>query len=281
MEKVAKKTKPKKVVEKVVEQLKEEATEIAEVIEIEVPTPQTIAPVDNSVEGFINAAIAQQLPIETIKEFLVMRKELRADQAREAFTIAMASFQKDCPVIAKTKAVKNKSGEITYRYASIDSIILQVKGVLGENRLSYKFREERGEGDMTVFCVVTHAMGHSEETGFTVEIGTESFMTDTQKYGARNTFAKRYAFTNALGIVTGDEDTDAREIKTKLPPAPLNPKAKIISLLRQLGVTDTKEAEATRQVILDKTQLEPSDENIEEITSRLEVLVSEMQNESN
>jgi len=257
------------------DQLQKQASELSETTEIEIPKAQTLKPVDNSVEGFINAAIAQQLPIETIKEFLVMRKELRNDQAREAFTIAMANFQKDCPVIAKTKAVKNKSGQVTYRYATIDSIILQVKGALGENKLSYKFREEREGGNMTVFCVVTHAMGHSEETGFTVEIGTEGYMTDTQKYGARNTFAKRYAFTNALGIVTGDEDTDAREIAPKLPPAPLNPKAKIISLLRHLGITDTKDAETTRQVILDKTQLEPTAENIEEITNRLELLVAE------
>jgi len=257
------------------DQLQEKASELSETTEIEIPKAQTLKPVDNSVEGFISAAIAQQLPIETIKEFLAMRKELRNDQAREAFTIAMANFQKDCPVIAKTKVVTGKDGKPRYSFAPIDSIILQVKGVLGENKLSYKFREERGEGDMTVFCVVTHAMGHSEETSFTVDIGTESFMTDTQKYGARNTFAKRYAFTNALGIVTGDEDTDAREITQKLPPAPLNPKAKIISLLRHLGVTDTKDAETTRQVILDKTQLEPTAENIEEITNRLELLVAE------
>jgi hypothetical protein len=185
----------------------------AEIVEVQ---PQTITPhnQDNSIEGFISAAIEAKLPIETIKEFLVMRKELKADQAKEAFTEAMANFQKDCPVIAKTSPVKSKTGEVTYRFASIDSIILQVKDVLGKNKLAYKFREERNkeEGTVTVYCVVTHAMGHSEETPFTVEIGTEAYMTDVQKFGARNTFAKRYAFCNAFGIVTGNEDTDAKEI---------------------------------------------------------------------
>jgi hypothetical protein len=37
------------------------------------------------------------------------------------------------------------------------------------------------------------------------------FATDVQKYGARVTFAKRYAFCNALGILTGDEDIDSKE----------------------------------------------------------------------
>lgn len=217
MNKVAKpKTKKPETVEVVATELQEKASEASETHEVEVAQPQSIQPADNSVEGFISAAIQQQLPIETIKEFLAMRKEVKADLAKEAFTEAMAQFQKDCPVIAKTSPVKNKQGEVTYRYAGIDAIILQVKDVLGENRLAYKFREERNkeEGTITVFCVVTHAMGHSEETSFTVEIGTENFMSDVQKYGARNTFAKRYAFMNAFGIVTGDEDTDAKEISS-------------------------------------------------------------------
>jgi len=183
---------------------------------IEVTEPRTIQThyQDNSIESFISAAIAQQLPIETIKEFLVMRKELKADQAKESFTIAMAQFQKDCPVIAKTKEVKNKEGKVTYRYALLDSIIIQVKDVLGENKLSYDFSEARNkeDGTMTVTCTITHSLGHTKSSSFTVEIGTEAYMTDVQKHGARNTFAKRYAFINVLGIVTGDEDTDAKEI---------------------------------------------------------------------
>lgn len=201
--------------EQVVERLNEEATEATETREVAHSIPQqTIQPhnQDNSVEGFISAAIQQQLPVETIERFLAMRKELKADQAKEAFTMAMAQFQKDCPVIAKTKEVKNKEGKVTYRYAPIDSIILQVKKTLGENNLAYDFSETRTEKEITVTCTITHSLGHTKSSSFTVEIGSEAYMTDTQKYGARNTFAKRYAFMNVLGIATGDEDTDSKEI---------------------------------------------------------------------
>ena len=45
-------------------------------------------------------------------------------------------------------------------------------------------------------------------------------MSDVQKYGARSTFAKRYAFCNAFGIMTGDDDTDGNTIEEekKTPP---------------------------------------------------------------
>lgn len=207
--------KPKKAEPAEVTEVIHEATETHE---IEIPQPQRSIQThnqDNSIEGFISAAIQQQLPIETIKEFLAMRKELKADQAKEAFTIAMAQFQKDCPVIAKTKEVWNKEKTaVTYRYAPIDSIILQVKSTLAANNLAYDFSEVRSEDgkSVTVTCTITHSMGHTKSSSFTVEIGNESYMSDSQKYGARNTFAKRYAFMNVLGIATGDEDTDAKEI---------------------------------------------------------------------
>lgn len=255
-----------------------------EVTVVNPPQPQVVRQSDNSIEGFISQAIEKGLPIETMEKFLSMRREFRADQAREAYVMAMSQFQKECPVIAKTKEVKNKDGKVTYRYAPLDSIVLQVKQPLGNNNLAYNFREERSEDGtkLTVICTIRHSMGHSEDSTFTVDVGTEAYMTDTQKYGARNTFAKRYAFMNALGILTGDEDTDARELTKKAPklnPA-TNKKAHIISLLKKYGVADTRDADYVRDTIVDLTQLTPEEKNFDEIISRLTILIEE-QNENN
>ena len=97
-------------------------------------------------------------------------------------------------------------------------------------------------------------------------------MTDSQKYAARNTFAKRYAFCNVFGITTGDEDIDASDKEEKNKPAPNDPKAKIVALLKEYGV-ESKSPEETKTKILDLTQLEATEENYEEIISRLETLV--------
>ena len=39
-------------------------------------------------------------------------------------------------------------------------------------------------------------------------------MSDSQVVAAASTFSKRYAFCNAFGILTGDEDNDGQAIKT-------------------------------------------------------------------
>lgn len=270
--------------EEVAKKTTKQAEELAETHEVEVAKPMNVQRTnDSSVETFISQAIQAQVPIETLERLLAMRKEVRADQAREAFTMAMAKFQKECPVIAKTKPVKNKSGDVTYKYAPLDSIILQVKQALGNNDLAYDFDERKSEDGtkLTAICTITHSMGHSKSASFEVEIGTEAYMTDTQKYGARMTFAKRYAFCNVLGIATGDEDTDARELTKKDSRKPADQKAQVIVLLRKLGITNTKDPEATKQKIVDLTQLEPVDANIPEIISRLNVLVTEKEDNEN
>jgi len=167
------------------------------------------------VESLIGQAISKGASIETLEKLLAMRKELKAEQAREAYTDAIATFQSECPVIKKVKSVMNKDGKsIRYKYAPLDSIVSQVQKPLASAGLSYSFDERKDDKTITAICKITHKLGHSEISSFQIPIGAEEYMSDPQKHGARITFAKRYAFCNALGILTGDEDTDAEDKKS-------------------------------------------------------------------
>jgi len=177
------------------------------------------------IENLISQAIKEKLPVETMEKFLLMRREVMAEQAKKAFDEAMSKFQGECPTIKKEKVVNDKNGKERYRYAALDSIISQIKSILSENGLSYSIRTENLENMLNVVCVAKHILGHSESSAFSVPIGKEEYMSDVQKYGARLTFAKRYAFCNAFGIMTGDDDTDGNvdDNKDKAPKAPSKP----------------------------------------------------------
>lgn len=174
--------------------------------------PQAVAPAEAfNVEALIAKAIEQGTPVDTMERILAMRRELKAEFAKEAFDRAMAKFQSECPVIVKTKEVKTDSGKVAYRYAPIESIVEQVKVPLQENGFSYSTNMELLESGVKVSLKVTHSAGHSETTEMTVPLGTKTnIMSASQVVAAASTFAKRYAFNNAFGILTGDEDTDAQ-----------------------------------------------------------------------
>lgn len=241
----------------------------------EVSVIETKVP-DNSVDTFISQAIAQSLPVETMEKLFALREKVKAEAAKEAYVSAMAKFQADCPVIKKEKNVLDKTGKLRYKYAQLDKIVEQVKKPLGNNDLFYSFKEEKDKEFATAICIITHKLGHSEPSSFKIPIGTEDYMNDAQKYGARMTFAKRYAFCNALGILTSDEDTDANTEKEK---GPKSPKSKIMFALKTLG-EDTATKLSCDTAVLKLTGLKISDENLEEIVDRLEILVSE-KNEGN
>lgn len=232
---------------------------------------------DTSVDTFISQAIAGNLPVETMEKLFALRERVKAEAAREAFVKSMAMFQSNCPVIIKTKRVNNKSGELRYMFAPIDSIVEQIKKPLGDANLAYTFTVKNEKGLVTAICKVTHVLGHSEESSFEIPIDEEGYMTAPQKVASALTFAKRYALCNALGISTGDEDTDATDVgKDK---TPKSVKSKIMLALRELGEKEVSPA-GVKTAILKLTQLDAIDGNFDEILGRLEILVAEKNDEN-
>lgn len=226
---------------------------------------------EKQVDTFITEAISKNLPVETMQKLFELRKEVKAEAAKEAFVAAMAKFQASCPVIKKEKIVNGKDGKVRYKYAPLDQIVAQVKKPLGENDLFYSFDEKKDKDFATAICTITHKFGHFETSSFEIPIGKEEYMNDAQKYGARMTFAKRYAFCNALGILTSDEDTDAN---TNTEKNAKSPKSKIVFLLKSLECdVSTKDSIAKSVNELAKLPLE--EKNYGEIVARLEILVSE------
>ena len=185
-------------------------TEIVALPEVQ-ETPET----RYNIEGLLTLVVTEKMPMETLERILAMRKELKAEYAKEQFDIAMSYFQAHCPVIEKVKAGgKTKDAkDPAYYYAPLDHILHSVQDLLEKTGLSYTF-DARKEGlRVIVTCFAKHKSGHERPTIIDVPMGTgTNIMSAPQVEMATMTFAKRYAFCNAFGIVTGGEDSDAQEV---------------------------------------------------------------------
>ena len=173
-----------------------------------------------SPELLIQHAIDRQVPVETMEKLLTMRRELRAEAARTAFFSALSSFQSECPTIKKTKQVFNKDGRtVRYAYAPLESIVEQVSPLLKQHGFSYTLNSRLTDKGVEAICTAHHIDGHSETFNFAVPVDNDAYMSPAQQSASALTFASRYAFRNAFGILTGDQDTDG----AKLPTDPQNP----------------------------------------------------------
>jgi hypothetical protein len=156
----------------------------------------------------IEKAVEKGLDVTALEKLIAIRKELKAEAAEEEFNRALSMFQSECPDIEKTKKVMAKDNKtIRYQYAPLDSIVKQVKPMLKKHGFSYTIKSRQGEGWVKVVCQVRHVAGHNEETELIVPVD-DGYMNNIQKIGSANTYAKRYAFCNAFGIMTADEDDD-------------------------------------------------------------------------
>ena len=182
---------------------KKPATELA-VIEPQQPTPQSM---------LLVAAATPGMSPETIGKFMDLQDRWEAKKAKKAFDEDMALLQAELPIIKKNKdGGKTAGGVVAYRYAPLDEIVRQTGPFIAKHGFSYRIMTGKRENFLFADCIVKHKLGHSETTPFEVPAGTgTNIMSAPQIQAATYTFAKRYAFCNAFGIMTGDEDTDARK----------------------------------------------------------------------
>lgn len=187
-------------------------TEALELQKVQQYTPPASINAEDPV-GLFKLAIETKAGADTLERVMAVRRELRAEKAKDAFFHAMSEFQDKCPPIVKAKGVPDRSGKIAYSYAPLESIIKIVKPLLRELGFSYAFDTDVDSqpGWVIAKCIVTHCDGHSETYKSKFPLGTKTaIMSDTQAYSAALTFACRRVFCHALGIVTEGEDKDGQ-----------------------------------------------------------------------
>jgi hypothetical protein len=168
-------------------------------------------------ENMLMAAVQQGMSVDVIDKLVSLKERLEKSESEKAFRAAMSNFQAECPVIPKKKKVMNKDGKsVRYKYAPLDDIIKIAQKYIGQNGLSYDIEtltvNNEVEKGISVKLKIFHVMGHSKETSFFTPIDPEAYMNEPQKWASAQTFAKRYAFCNGFGILTGDADDDGNVI---------------------------------------------------------------------
>ena len=203
---------------------------------------------------------------DRLEKFLDLQIKMEDRQAEIAFNQAMAQFQSECPIIKKTKKVNftASSGKVTnYNYSPLDEIVHITRPIMSKLGLSFSFDIEPSSSDGTALLVtyIAHNQGYTKKFNwFYQEIHDDTRMNLSQRRKSSLSFAKRAALENALGIVTAEEDDDARraidriatdeqikEIK-ELATLTKTEDASLLSFLKVEKIEDLSDYEATKAI---------------------------------
>lgn len=167
-------------------------------------------PHSESPAGLIRLAITKDLDIEKLERLIQLQRQRDEDLARQEFCDALSRFQGDVPPIGREDRVDaGRAGR--RKYASLGTIFQAIREPMRRHGLSFRFRQHQNGDQITVDCIVSHAMGHSEETSLSAAPDASGGKNPIQSMGSTVTYLQRYTLVAALGLTTVDDDTDGED----------------------------------------------------------------------
>lgn len=148
----------------------------------------------------IDRAVASGAGIETIEKLMGLQERWEANQARKAFNAAVADAKSEIKPVAR-----NAKGHNSKRYADFAGIARAIDPILSKHDLSYRFRSEQGDR-INVTCVLSHKLGHSEETTLSGPPDNTGNKNAVQAIGSTLTYLQRYSLMQALGLAAANDD---------------------------------------------------------------------------
>lgn len=205
--------------------------------------------------ALIKIATQKDLDPDRLEKFIDLQFKLEDKQNEKAFKSALANFQGDVPNIYKSKKVdfKSKTGSRTkYDYAPLEEIVETIKPHLQNHGLSFSFDIKiiANEKQRELITTVNHSSGHSRDFSYFFDpIHDDARMNMSQRSKSALSYAKRAALENALGLVTANEDDDARGTVKNLAPVSKADVEKVEALIKE---TNTKTEDFLKFMKLEK-----------------------------
>ena len=166
----------------------------------------------------IELAISTNADIDKLSKLMDLQERWDAQQAKKAFLSAMSDFQSRCPDLKKTKKVgyaSKSGGQVAYSYIPLGNIVSQIRGLLKECGLSFRWETKEAGELLTISCIISHLAGHSEVNSMSAQKDATGAKNEIQQRGSTMTYLQRYTLIGALGISSADEDIDGQQPKTE------------------------------------------------------------------
>ena len=218
------------------------------------PPPAALTPAD-----MLKIAVEQGADLDKLDKLMDLQHRWEADQARKAFSEAVANFKAHAPRLVRDSRASFGQGKTSYTYATLDSITQKLAPALAKWGLSHSWATSQDGDRITVTCKLSHREGHFEEVSLAASPDTSGSKNAVQSIGSTATYLSRYTLLAVTGLATGVDDDDGlgagggdglitAEQKDKLVALIKETKADTKKFLEWLGVATLDEMPARRFV---------------------------------
>jgi len=170
-----------------------------------------------SILSVIRDAVVNKADVAVMRELLAIRREERADLAREAFANALVQFRTLVKPIIMTgnRDDRTSGGTVHYQYAELTTTIEQIQPALDQCQLTPTWTATKNDPAwVEIDCIVTHGLGHKEHSmpvGAPVPQTGNRGQTPVQVRMGVITTLKRVTLFMVLGLVTKEDDQHLKD----------------------------------------------------------------------
>lgn len=149
--------------------------------------------------------------LEEMREALALRREMKAELAREACHAAFAAFKSEAIAVIRNKAMTG--GPLNgKKYADLFSVVQAVTPALSKHGLSLSWSLSKDEKEwIEVTCTLKHALGHSDSVSMGGPPDVGGAKNAIQARASTITFLERYTAKAILGVAEQDDDNNGAD----------------------------------------------------------------------
>ncbi len=175
-------------------------------------TNAELVPVDLTPVELLRIAVSQNANIDQLTKLMDLQDRWERRLAKRAYDAAMKAFKAESPRITKNSRVNftTPKGTTDYRHATLDHVCDAVIGGLSKQGISHRWKVSQSGEWITVTCILTHELGHAEETSLMGCPDATGNKNSIQAVGSTVTYLQRYTLLAATGLATSDSDDDGR-----------------------------------------------------------------------
>lgn len=162
------------------------------------------APVAATPLQMLQTAIDNKMDPSIIEKMLDLRDRWEAGEARKAYMEAIAAFKANPPKVIKNKLNKQYNS----MYSTLDNLVNNVNAALSVHGLNARWDIAQQDKEITVRCILSHVMGHSESVALTAPPDTSGSKNAIQQIKSTITYLKLATYEAVTGIASEEGSLD-------------------------------------------------------------------------
>lgn len=162
----------------------------------------------------LRIAVESGADLEKLEKLMALQERWESNEARKAYVAAMTAFKAEPLEIFKKKTVEFSGTK--YNHAELSDVTEVVCPAMAKHQLSHRWDVKQEGERITVDCVITHVLGHSEKVTMEAMPDSSGKKNAIQQVASTVSYLQRYTLLAATGVATKGMDDDAQNSIAKV-----------------------------------------------------------------